>query len=542
MAETSTSSTVPIHYSDLWDGIARAVPERLAAATADDEMTWGRFRDEAASLAAHLRSRGLSTGDAAATLLYNRTEFLVFLWACLAIGVAPVAINYRYRAGEVRDLLVDSSSRVLLIPTSMSALAVEAAAGLDVELITVDDGGDAVDGATDYRALLADDGPALPPAPRGAEMRLYTGGTTGRPRAVVWDLDTLLIARRHSTWGLIGAEPPADVAAAVRIAADAERPRVVTLPMSPLLHGTAQSATMAALALGGTIVMHAAARMDVGTAYELIGRYGVTRLIVAGDVLALPLAEAAEKANGLPTVTSVISSGMRFSDEAKARLHRLGDMTIVDMFASSEGGPYALGTSRSADDLPAPLTLTPDAALLDEKGRELPLSAGTLGLVAFRGILPRGYYGDPVKTAETFREMNGHRYVVPGDWARARGDGTIDLLGRLSAVVNTGGEKVYPAEVEEALIEHPSVDDAIVFGLPDPRFGEVVCATIAATGPVDVDEVISSVGERVAGYKKPRHLFVRQSLDRTQTGKVPLARIRADAAEELAARAEGAHA
>lgn len=540
MTEISTAaSTVPIHYSDLWDGIARAVPERLAAATADDEMTWGRFRDEAASLAAHLRSRGLRKGDAAATLLYNRTEFLVFMWACLAIGVAPVAINYRYRAGEVRDLLLDSSSRAFLVPTSLSALAVEAAAGLELEMITVDDGGDAVNGATDYRALLVG-GHDLLPAPRGADMRLYTGGTTGRPRAVVWDLDTLLVARRHSTWGLIDAEPPADVAAAVRIAADADRPRVVTLPMSPLLHGTAQSATMATLALGGTIVMHAAARMDVGAAYELIDRYEVTRLIVAGDVLALPLAETAEKASGLPTVTSVISSGMRFSDEAKARLHRLGDMTIVDMFASSEGGPYALGTSRSAADLPAPLTLTPDAALLDEQGRELPLSAGTLGLVAFRGILPRGYHGDPVKTAETFREMNGHRYVVPGDWARARGDGTIDLLGRLSAVVNTGGEKVYPAEVEEALIEHPSVDDAIVFGLPDPRFGEVVCATIAAAVPVDVDDVISSVGERVAGYKKPRHLFVRQSLDRTQTGKVPLAQIRADAAEELAVRAAGA--
>ena len=430
MTETSTAtSTTPIHYSDLWDGIARAVPERLAAATADDEMSWGRFRDEAAALAAHLRSRGLRKGDAAATLLYNRTEFLVFMWACLAIGVAPVAINYRYRAGEVRDLLLDSSSRAFLVPTSLSALAVEAAAGLELEMITVDDGGDAVNGATDYRALLVG-GHDLLPAPRGADMRLYTGGTTGRPRAVVWDLDTLLVARRHSTWGLIGAEPPADVAAAVRIAADADRPRVVTLPMSPLLHGTAQSATMATLALGGTIVMHAAARMDVGAAYELIGRYEVTRLIVAGDVPALPLAETAEKAGGLPTVTSVISSGMRFSDEAKARLHRLGDMTIVDMFASSEGGPYALGTSRSAADLPAPLTLTPDAALLDEQGRELPLSAGTLGLVAFRGILPRGYYGDPVKTAETFREMNGHRYVVPGDWARARGDGTIDLLGR----------------------------------------------------------------------------------------------------------------
>ncbi|MGO1955464.1 AMP-binding protein, partial [Microbacterium sp.] len=182
MTKTSTAtSTVPIHYSDLWDGIARAVPERLAAATADDEMSWGRFRDEAAALAAHLRSRGLRKGDAAATLLYNRTEFLVFMWACLAIGVAPVAINYRYRAGEVRDLLLDSSSRAFLVPTSLSALAVEAAAGLELEMITVDDGGDAVNGATDYRALLVG-GHDLLPAPRGADMRLYTGGTTGRPR------------------------------------------------------------------------------------------------------------------------------------------------------------------------------------------------------------------------------------------------------------------------------------------------------------------------------------------------------------------------
>ena len=228
---------------------------------------------------------------------------------------------------------------------------------------------------------------------------------------------------------------------------------------------------------------------------------------------------------------------MRFSDEAKARLHALGTMTIVDMFASSEGGPYALGISSSGSDLPAPLTMTPDAVLLDEEGRELEPVVGALGLIAFRGVLPRGYYGDPKKTAETFRRMNGHRYVVPGDWARARGDGTIDLLGRLSAVVNTGGEKVYPAEVEEVLLEHPDVDDAVVFGLPDPRFGEIVCATVAARGTVDPSAVSAFVGERLAGYKKPRHVFVRESLERTPTGKIELARVKADASTELAARA-----
>jgi len=536
-SEDPAAEQPPIHYSDLWQGIAAAVPDRTAAATGETETTWGELFAEASALAEHLQRLGLRTGDAASTLLYNRAEFLAFLWACLSIGVAPVAINYRYRAGEVRDLLLDSEAKAFLAPTSMAALAAEAAAGLDLALIAVADDDAEIPLAESYADIVAAGGRMPAAAPRGADMRLYTGGTTGAPRAVVWDLDTLLVARRHSTWGLIGAEPPSDLADAVAIAADESRARVVTLPMSPLLHGTAQSATMATLALGGTVVMHARAKMDVGAAYELIGRHGVTRLIVAGDVLALPLAEAAENGDGLGTVTSVISSGMRFGDEAKARLHALGDMTIVDMFASSEGGPYALGTSHAAEDLPAPLTLTPDAVLLDSSGDELPLEAGALGLIAFRGILPRGYYRDEKKTAETFRMINGHRYVVPGDWARARGDGTIDLLGRLSAVVNTGGEKVYPAEVEQALLAHPLVDDAVVFGLPDRRFGEVVCAAVAGPPDLDRSEVADFVGARLAGYKKPRHVFVRDSLERSLTGKVELAGLKAGATAELAALA-----
>lgn len=532
-------SDTPIHYSDLWQGIARAVPERTAVVTADERVPWGRLHAEAAALASYLGSRGVKAGEAVGTLLYNRPEFLSFMWASLSLGVAPVAINYRYRAGEIRDLLLDSDSRVLVVPTSLRAVAAEAADGLDVDLVTVDDGGSSLEGATRYEDIVAAGGRMPDAAPRGADMRLYTGGTTGAPRAVVWDMDTLLVARRQSTWQLIGVEPPATLADAVAIAADADGPPVVTLPLSPLLHGTAQSATMATLALGGTVVLHAHPRMDMDAVYDLILAHGATRLIVAGDVLALPLIEAAEQKRGLPSVTSIVSSGMRFSDDTKRRLHRLGDMTIVDMFASSEGGPYALGISSSADELPVPLRLSSDAVLLDENGAELPLEAGTLGLVAFRGVLPRGYYGDPEKTEATFKRMNGHRYVVPGDWARARGDGTIDLLGRLSAVVNTGGEKVFPAEVEQALLTHDDVDDAVVFGLPDSRFGEVVCAMVAPVSDavIDADAVIDHVGRRLAGYKKPRHLFVRKSLERSATGKIVLAAVKADAEAELASSA-----
>ncbi|GGH34871.1 AMP-binding protein [Microbacterium album] len=525
------------HYSDLWQGIARAVPDRPAVITADETLSWGRLHAESAALAQHLSEvSGLRVRDAAATLLYNRPEYLAFTWACLAIGVAPVAINYRYRAHEVRALLQDSDSRVLVVPSSLGAVAAEAAAGLDVELIVVDDDDTAVPGATRYADIVVAGGDMPRQAPRGADLRLYTGGTTGAPKAVVWDLDTLLIARRQSTWGLIGVTPPETLEDAVAIAIDEDRPRVVILPLSPMLHGTAQSATMATLALGGTVVLHARARMDVGEAYRLIREHGVTRLVVAGDVLALPLAEAAERGGGLPTVDSIVSSGMRFSDEVKRRLHTLGDLAIVDMFASSEGGPYAFGITRSADDLPARLALTPDAVLLDEDHREITLEEGALGLVAYRGILPRGYYGDPEKTASTFREIRGRRYVIPGDWARARGDGTIDLLGRLSAVVNTGGEKVFPAEVEQVLLEHPAVDDAVVFGLPDARFGEAVSAMVAPAPGTDIDvaALLDFVGERLAGYKKPRHVFVRPSLGRSATGKIELARVKADAVAELA--------
>jgi acyl-CoA synthetase (AMP-forming)/AMP-acid ligase II len=352
----------------------------------------------------------------------------------------------------------------------------------------------------------------------------------------VWELDTLLEARKTSTWGIIGASPPGSAEEAVAIATDPATPRVTTLPLSPMLHGTAQSTTMGTLAIGGTVLLHPSPHMDIDEAYRLAMEHRATRLIVAGDALALPLAERAEQGEGLPYVDSILSSGMRFSDEVKRRLHALGDLSIIDILASSEGGPYAFGITRSADDLPAKLVLQPDSVLLDDESNEVTLEAGALGRLAFRGILPKGYYGDPAKTASAFPTIRGRRYVIPGDWARSNGDGTIELLGRLSAVVNTGGEKVFPAEVEHALLSHPSVDDAVVFGLPDRRFGEVVSAMVApASGAtIDVDELRTFVDERLAGYKKPRHIFVRPSLERTLTGKVELARVKEDALRELA--------
>ncbi|WP_166791223.1 AMP-binding protein [Cryobacterium sp. Hh7] len=530
-----------IHYSDLWQGIAAAVPERTAIITRDGEMTWRQFADESGALARYLTEEcGLQTGDAAATLLYNRPEFLTFIWACLATGVAPVALNYRYTASEVRALLVDSGSKVLVAPASFGAKATEAAAGLGISIVVVADGADPlgtdrIPGAVRYDDIIAAGGSMPASAPTGADLRLYTGGTTGAPKAVEWDLDTLLEARRQSTWAVTGIEPPETLERAIAIAVDPATPKIVTLPMAPMLHGTAQSMTMGTLALGGTAVLHAQPSMDIDEAYRLMGAHQATRLIVAGDVLALPLADWAELNGGLPHVRWIFSSGMRFSDDVKRRLHLLGDLEIIDLLASSEGGPYAFGITKSVEDLPARLVLTPDAVLLDEDYNEISFDDGALGVLGYRGVLPKGYYGDPEKTAQAFLQIRGHRYVVPGDWARSNGDGTIELLGRLSAVVNTGGEKVFPAEVEQVLLEHPSVGDAIVFGLPHPRFGESVCAMVAPVedAAIDTAELLDFVAERLAGFKKPRHLFVRASLDRSLTGKVELARVKEDAMREM---------
>lgn len=535
-----------IHYSDLWASIARADPARTAIITPTRRIDYERFAAEAGALARHLRENGVGLGDAAALLLYNRVEYLTFFWACLAVGASPVAINYRYRAGEVRALLEDCDAKVLIAPTSLAAVAADAVAGLDpaVALIAVDDGADAsIPGAEDYDAIVAAGGEMPAAAPRGADLRLYTGGTTGAPKAVVWEMDTLLQARRQSTWGVIGIEPPDDLDAATRIATDSATARVVTLPLPPMLHGTAQSTTMGTLALGGTIVLLENAHLDVADALSLVHEHGVTRLVVAGDAVALPFVEAVEAdGRGLGRVDSIMSSGMRFSDDIKRRLHAQGEVMIVDLLASSEGGPFAFGITRTADDLPAKLMLTPGTVLLDEQLAEIPPVAGARGILAFRGVLPRGYYGDPEKTARTFPTIGEHRYVMPGDWALARGDGSIELLGRLSAVVNTGGEKVFPAEVEEQLLAHPDIDDAVVFGLPHPRFGEVVCAMIVpvAGAAIDLDALAAHLDERLAGYKKPRQVFVRSTLARSQTGKIELARVKADAAAEQAERMQGA--
>ena len=518
-------------YSDVWQAVAERVPDREAIVAADgSRRTYAELIAEAGAFARTLTGHGVGAGDRVAILLHNRPEFLIAFFACLALGAVPVPMNFRFRVGELTELLDDSDSAVLLYADAAAETAVAAAGAARRRPLTVripeGDGGGP--GDLSWQGAVAEPGALTAAAPAGGELWIYTGGTTGRPKAVRWSVEDMFEAQMVPTYTMAGLDFPGTVAAAADLAADPATPRVVTLPLAPFMHGTALTTSMNTFTLGGTVLTTSAVAFDPDAALDLANREGATRMVVAGDAIVLPLADAADRSGAaLPTVRIVQSSGMRFSPEAKRRLHGLGDLTIFDMLASTEGGVFAVTETRGTDDLPGRPRLMPTAAVLDADRREVQHRVGAMGILAQRGALPLGYHGDEQKTLETFPVIDGIRHVVPGDWVRVLEDGCIELLGRGSGVINTGGEKVYPQEVEDALLSHPGVSDAAVLGLPDPRFGEIVTAVVARQDPALTAEALAAhVGALLAGYKKPRRIVFRDSLERTPTGKVPLARLR----------------
>ncbi|MGO1770514.1 MAG: AMP-binding protein [Microbacterium sp.] len=524
-----------LNYAQIWRAISESFPDRIAAVSADGDLTYGELADRAGRLCALFEAHGIRPGQRVMLFLHNRAEHLVALFAAYMSGVTPVPVNFRYRARELGELIDDCDAVGLVFAASLAPV-VDELGGDGIRLwLRVDDAprdGTPRDGELSF-AAIDDYAPALPAdAPASGELFLYTGGTTGRPKAVVWNVAELLDVQMYSIFGTIGLENPTSLDEIVRIAGDATTPVPITMPLAPMMHGTALFTSMNTLVLGGTVVFLPTARLDADAAVDLIRRHGVTRVIVAGDAIASPLADAAERAGArLDSLASVISSGMRFTDAVKARLHALGDFTITDLLASTEGGPYGVAVSTGQDDLPATLTLFPGAVVLDDADEEVQDTPGARGMLGFRGTLPLRYHGDEEKTTATFRMIRGRRHVVAGDLVEVIGDGRIELLGRGSAVVNTGGEKVFPAEVEDVLLAHRDVRDAVVFGTPDERFGEVVTAVVAtASSGLTADALRAHCDTLLAGYKKPRVIDIRRSLERSPSGKVDMRRLKSELA------------
>jgi 3-oxocholest-4-en-26-oate---CoA ligase len=537
-----STTTRDLNWSTVWDRIAERQPDAQAVVTPDDSRSYRELEDRASRLAGWLHGVGVRRGSAVGLFLYNRPEYLEAIYAAFKLGAVPVNMNFRYRARELSDLIRICGCRVLVYPGS---LRTEVAGALDLVgerplLLEVDDGAGGTTGATPYEGALGER--LAEPAELGGDDRFYlfTGGTTGVPKAVVWTHSGLFDAQLVSLYGAIGVPMPATLDEVVALATDGRvsaPPR--TLPIAPLMHASAMFNSMNTLTLGGAVVFLSSPRFDPVQVLRAVAALRVTRLVIAGNAVSAPLVEELDRAAaaGQPydvsSLSMVMSSGMVWTDDSKAGLLRHLDAMLFDIVGASEGGPFAYSRVRAPEDLPSRLLLADGAAVLDETGAELDPESGGTGILAYRGAMPLGYLDEPARTAEVYREIGGRRYVVPGDYVRLLGGGRIEFLGRSAAVVNTGGEKVYPAEVEQEILAHDAVADCVVLAVPDERWGQVVAAVVEPRpgAHLDPDALTAFLGGRLAGYKKPRRIVV-HPIERSPSGKANLRTLAALVAEQ----------
>jgi acyl-CoA synthetase (AMP-forming)/AMP-acid ligase II len=443
-----------------------------------------------------------------------------FLAVC-KLRAVPVNINYRYTGPELRYMLDDADLVALVHDASLAPLV--AAEAAHAPRVTVSIGSPDSSGSSDspgYEAAVASGSPSRDFGPRSADdvYIIYTGGTTGYPKGVMW--------RHEDIWRTLAGG--IDFATGVRLPDEWEPVRrgqsgtpMIRLSVAPLIHGAAQVSVFGALFAGDTTVM--LPRFNADGLWRAVERHRVTGIMIIGDAMARPLVEAYRAGSyDLSSLTLITSSGALFSQSVKDECAAaLPGVLFTDAVGSTETGFTGMGlASAGSSGRGGPLVRPgPDVLVLDDSGH--PVAPGQSGRLARGGNVPLGYYNDPAKSAALFTVVGGRRYAVPGDMARVEADGSFTLLGRGSTCVNTGGEKVYPEEVEDALKSHPDVFDAVVIGVPDGLLGERVAALIAPRdgARLDIAGLSPYLHERVAGYKVPRTVWVTDGIGRTATGK-----------------------
>jgi acyl-CoA synthetase (AMP-forming)/AMP-acid ligase II len=530
-------------FARAWQAVAQLAPDRIALVCGDRRVTFAELDQRAERLAWVLGTAGVGAGDKVAIELVNSVEYLEAFFAAQKLGAVPVNVNYRYVGAELAYLLDNSDATVLVFHDDFAATVADAVATLTGDrrpraLLQVAHTGDAPDvvGALDYEDALAGApaGARSAYAPSGDDLIfLYTGGTTGYPKAVMWRSDDLYVA----LWQMArpGTTPP-EPAETIR----RRRAAATCLPACPLMHGTGLFVTLSTLAGGGTVVLIDTARLDADAVWSAVEREGVRVLTIVGDAFARPLLAALDAQPDrwdLSSLTAITSSGVTWSPEAKrGLLAHFPHVTLIDSLGASEG-IMTRTESRAEDDIrPARFALSDRIAVITDDGELVAPGDGRVGLLGVGGPIPLGYYKDEAKTAATFRSVAGRRYSIPGDYATVDDDGTITLLGRGSACINTGGEKVYPEEVELAVRSHPGVFDCVVVGIPDDRWGEMVVALVepAAGAVLDEAALTAHCRSRVAGYKLPKRFFLLDTLARSPAGKADYASLRTLAAARVA--------
>jgi len=526
-----------MNMADMWEAVADNLGDAPALVHGDHVQTFRQFDERAARLAGALAANGIAAGGKVAMYVYNCNEYLDTCFAAMKLRAVPVNVNYRYLADELHYLLDNADAEALIYHGGL-AERVEAVRGrlpklrLLLQVATTDaDRVPLLPGAFDFDAFVA----AHAPAPRIARAAddlifLYTGGTTGLPKGVMWRHSDLfrVLSQSYQAIGEVPTTPAETGALALRM-----REAGVSGPLlaaAPLMHGMAWFTSMGRVLTGSTVVSLTKRSFDAHELWQLVQEHRVAMCVIVGDAFARPMVRALEEAEAqgkpydISSLMAVVSGGVMWTPPYKQAFLDRGVPMLIDGLGSSEATGIGMMISMQGSDLAtAKFQLNASTRVFTEDGRAVAPGSGEIGLlcVGAESGIPMGYYKDDTKTAATFKMIDGVRYSIPGDWARIEVDGTITLLGRGSVCINTGGEKVFPEEVEEVVKLHPAVEDCTVVGVADDKWGERIVAVVAfnAGRSASEGEIIATAREKLAAYKAPKQVVVVERIVRSPAGK-----------------------
>jgi len=523
--------------ADIWENIAKAIPGKPAIVDGDKRYSWAQYENRAARVAQLLTDHGLEPGAKLSIYSYNSAEYMETQFGAFKARVCPVNVNYRYLEAELTHVINNSDSEALIFQAQFAPRIAAIRDQLEqVKLfLEIDDGsGEHLEGAVAYEEALLSTEP-MPVIERSNDdiYMLYTGGTTGMPKGVMYDHKSFATALLAKGFEMRMMEPPVDANGFGALIQQLHTLDATSrsIPACPLMHGTGMwIGAMVPHSLGGCVILSDNSHFDPLALWQLAEAEKATDITIVGDVFAKPMlaalddAKAAGQTLDLSSLQMMGSSGVMWSTEVKRGLLRhLPHMAIVDSMGSTEGSMgSSITTIENIDsDQTAKFEMNETTKVLTEDGKPVAPGSGEMGLICNGGMVPLGYYKDEEKSAATFKTFDGVRYSIPGDFATVEADGSITLLGRGSACINSGGEKIFPEEVEEALKTHDSVYDCLVVGLPDDRFGQKVTAvlSIAEGARFDEAELNDHVRSKLAAYKAPRAIVLVDEVPRAANGK-----------------------
>lgn len=534
---------MPWNFGDILDAISPVIPQDAPALVhGARKITWGETTKRSNNLARALIERGGKPGDKLAFYMRNRPEYVELLAAAYKARLTHVNVNYRYKADEVFYIFDNSDAQTVVYGTEFRDVIEQIRPRLTKvqTWVEVNDGGEIAPFAERYETLATTGGGEQLDIKRSPDdmLFIYTGGTTGMPKGVMWTHNDL---RETQLSALRRLGPVPETLPALIEAIKLTGPAGPMIPACPLMHGTGLLTANGNMLSGGCVVTLNSQSLDAHELWTAVDLNKVQQVAIVGDAFAKPMLRALEEAPGkydLSSIVTIISSGVMWSTEVKRGLLKfMPNAIMTDSFGASEA--VGLGSSLMTKDgeiATAKFQIGERCKVFDENDEPVVPGSGKPGFIALGAPIPVGYYKDAEKTARTFRTVRGERYSIPGDWCTVEPDGTLTLLGRGSACINTAGEKVYPEEIEEALKTHPAVEDALVVGLPDEKWGQSVTGIVklAPGHHFDEDALRAHVRGQLAGYKTPKRILIGATVAfRAANGKADYKTVTAFAKEEL---------